>query len=99
MVRYLRTGAREMWRDAFKPAFVAALRRYLPELRGSDLVFGPSGVRAQALDRGGGLLDDFAFSASPHVLHVRNAPSPAATASLAIGRHLAEKAREVFDLR
>jgi|SRR5882724_971867 len=96
IVRYLRTGAREMWRDAFKPAYVAALRRYIPELRASHLVPGPSGVRAQALDRDGTLLDDFAFSAAPHVLHVRNAPSPAATASLAIGRHLAERAEASF---
>jgi L-2-hydroxyglutarate oxidase LhgO len=99
MLRYMRTGLREMWRDAIKPAFVGVLRRYIPELRGEDLVAGPSGVRAQALDRDGNLLDDFAFSEAPHVLHVRNAPSPAATASLAIGRHLAEKAEQSFGLR
>jgi L-2-hydroxyglutarate oxidase LhgO len=95
---YLRTGVRELWRDGFKGAFVRALRRYLPELRGDQLVFGPSGVRAQSLARDGTLLDDFSFGESERVLHVRNAPSPAATASLAIGRHLAERARERFDL-
>jgi L-2-hydroxyglutarate oxidase len=98
LVKYLRTGLREMWRDLSKPAFVAALRRYLPELRAEDLVFGPSGVRAQSLGADGQLLDDFAFSRAHRVLHVRNAPSPAATASLAIGRHLAAMARTEFGL-
>lgn len=96
--KYLRTGLREMWRDAFKPAFVAALQGFIPELRAEHLVSGPSGVRAQALDRQGNLLDDFSFGESSRVLHVRNAPSPAATASLAIGRHLAERAAERFGL-
>jgi (S)-2-hydroxyglutarate dehydrogenase len=98
ITKYARTGMREMWRDAVKPAFVAALQRYLPELRGRDLVPGAAGVRAQALDRKGTLLDDFSFGESPHMLHVRNAPSPAATASLAIGRFLAEKAAARFGL-
>ena len=96
--RYGRTGAREMWRDLVKPAYVRALQRYLPELRGDQLVFGPSGVRAQNLDVDGNLLDDFSFGESEHVLHVRNAPSPAATASLAIGSYLAEKAQDRFGL-
>jgi L-2-hydroxyglutarate oxidase len=87
-----------MWRDWFKPAFLGELRRYLPELRGEQLVFGPSGVRAQALDRDGRLVDDFSLGGSRRVLHVRNAPSPAATASLAIGRVLVETAIERFDL-
>jgi (S)-2-hydroxyglutarate dehydrogenase len=98
IAKYMRTGLREMWRDAVKSAFVAALQRYLPELKGTDLVAGPSGVRAQALDRRGSLLDDFAFSESARVLHVRNAPSPAATSSLAIGRLLAEKVERKFEL-
>ena len=96
--KYLKTGLKEMWRDAWKPAFVEALREYLPDLRGDQLVFGPSGVRAQALDADGNLLDDFSFGESANVLHVRNAPSPAATASLAIGRHLAELAEERFGM-
>jgi L-2-hydroxyglutarate oxidase LhgO len=94
--RYGRTGTREMWRDLVKPAYVKALRRYLPDLRGDQLIAGPSGVRAQSLDVDGTLLDDFSFGESDHVLHVRNAPSPAATASLAIGAYLAEKAEQRF---
>lgn len=95
---YLRTGLAEMWRDAWKPAFVAALRRYIPDVSGEDLDFGPSGVRAQALRRDGAMVDDFSLGGTNHVLHVYNAPSPAATASLAIGRVLAETAIARFDL-
>ena len=89
---YLRTGLAEMWRDWWKPAFVTELRRYVPEIRAEDLRFGPSGVRAQALARDGTLLDDFSLTGGPRVIHVRNAPSPAATSSLAIGSHLADMA-------
>jgi L-2-hydroxyglutarate oxidase LhgO len=96
--RYIRTGTAEMWRDVSKRAFVAELRRLIPELRSDQLVFGPSGVRAQALDRRGGLVDDFDLGGSDRILHVRNAPSPGATASLAIGRELAARAIERFDL-
>ena len=96
--RYWRTGVVEMWRDWSKRAFTAELVRYVPELRARDLVFGPSGVRAQALAADGTLIDDFSIRESPHVLHVVNAPSPAATASLAIGRELAEMAIERFGL-
>lgn len=96
--RYLRTGLAEMWRDWVKPAFVRELRRYVPELRSDQLTFGPSGVRAQALARDGTLVDDFDLGGSGRVLHVRNAPSPAATASLAIAAHLAAQAIERFDL-
>jgi len=96
--RYLRTGMAEMWRDVSKRAFLADLRRYVPELRGDQLTFGPSGVRAQALDRTGALVDDFVLTGSGRVLNVANAPSPAATASLAIGRVLAERAIEQFGL-
>ena len=96
--RFWRMGAVELWRDWSKSAFLGALRRYVPELRADQLVFGPSGVRAQALDPDGTLVDDFRLGGSRHVLHVRNAPSPAATASLAIGRELAEQAIERFEL-
>jgi L-2-hydroxyglutarate oxidase len=96
--RYLRTGLAELWRDWWKPAFVARLRRYVPEIRAEDLVFGPSGVRAQAVTRQGALLDDFDIAGSGRVLHVRNAPSPAATASLAIGAVVAQRAIEQFGL-
>jgi L-2-hydroxyglutarate oxidase LhgO len=88
--RHLRTGLKEMWRDWWKPAFVRELQRYVPSIRADQLTFGPSGVRAQALARDGTLVDDFVLGGSGRVLHVRNAPSPAATSSLAIGRMLAE---------
>lgn len=93
-----RTGAAEMWRDAMKPAFVRDLQRYVPEVKSSDLVFGPSGVRAQALGADGALVDDFVVSAKGKSLHVLNAPSPAATASLAIGDLLAARVEEAFEL-
>jgi L-2-hydroxyglutarate oxidase len=95
-LRYWRTGLAEFWRDVSKPAFVGELRRYLPELRADQVTFGPSGVRAQALDPDGTLVDDFRLGGSDRVLHVRNAPSPAATASLAIGREVADRAAERF---
>jgi L-2-hydroxyglutarate oxidase LhgO len=96
--RFWRMGAMEMWRDWSKRAFLDALRAYVPELRSSQLVFGPSGVRAQALDPDGTLVDDFRLGGGRHILHVRNAPSPAATAALAIGRELAARAEERFEL-
>lgn len=96
--RYLGTGLAEMWRDVSKRAFVAELRRFIPAIGPADLVFGPSGVRAQALNRDGTLADDFVLDGGDGILHVRNAPSPAATSSLAIGRVLAETAVERFGL-
>jgi L-2-hydroxyglutarate oxidase LhgO len=95
---YLRTGIAEMWRDWSKRAFVAELKRYVPEVSEEDLTFGPSGVRAQSLTADGKMVDDFSIGQSSHVLHVRNAPSPAATASLAIGRELAEIAIQRFEI-
>ena len=95
--RYLPTGIAEMWRDWSKAAFVQQLQRYVPELRPDQVTFGPSGVRAQALARNGTLVDDFAFSGGPRVLHVRNAPSPAATSSLAIGSVLADEVFQRLD--
>ena len=96
--RFWRTGAAEMWRDLSKRAFLAELCTLIPELRGDQLAFGPSGVRAQALDPSGTLVDDFRLGGSRHVLHVRNAPSPGATASLAIGRELTQTAIARFEL-
>ena len=96
--RYWRMGAIEMWRDVSKRAFHAEVQRYVPDLRSDQLVFGPSGVRAQAVDPDGTLVDDFRLGGDRHVLHVRNAPSPAATASLAIGARLAEQAIERFEI-
>jgi L-2-hydroxyglutarate oxidase LhgO len=71
--------------------FADRARRYVPELQNADLANGGSGVRAQAVDRRGNLLDDFAFSRSGRVLAVRNAPSPAATASLAIAERVVDE--------
>lgn len=96
--KYMATGLGEMWRDFSKRAFLHALQRYVPELTLGDLLPGPSGVRAQAIDVKGRMVDDFAIGGSAHVLHVQNAPSPAATASLAIGSWLADAARERFEL-
>lgn len=92
--RHWRVGAAEMWRDYVRPAFVAALCRYVPGIRNDDLLPGPSGVRAQAVAMDGSLVDDFLVTRSGRTLHVRNAPSPAATSSLAIGAMIADRAEE-----
>ena len=96
--KYWKMGALEMWRDWYKGAFLADLRRFVPALSGDHLVFGPSGIRAQALGADGSMVDDFQLGGSDRVLHVFNAPSPAATSSLAIGRVLAGEAVERFEL-
>ena len=96
--RYWQTGAAELVRDLSLRRFLGALQRYTPGLTLADLAWGPSGIRAQALRRNGTLVEDFAIAGGEHVLHVVNAPSPAATASLAIGRELATKALERFGI-
>ncbi len=96
--RYLGTGLGETWRSLSKAAFSRALRELLPEIRPEDLAPGGAGVRAQALSRDGSLVDDFQIAEGPGQLHVLNAPSPAATAALAIGRVIAERAGERFSL-
>ena len=96
--KHLVTGMGEMWRDLSKRAFLRALRTYVPELALDDLLPGPSGVRAQAVDSNGVMVDDFAIGGSAHVLQVQNAPSPAATSALAIGDWLADAARDRFGL-
>jgi L-2-hydroxyglutarate oxidase LhgO len=96
--KFWRVGAGEMWRDWSKRAFVANVRRFVPALSSDHLTFGPSGVRAQALNGDGSLVEDFLLGGSDRVLHVYNAPSPAATSSLAIGRVLAGEAIERFGL-
>jgi (S)-2-hydroxyglutarate dehydrogenase len=97
--RYWRMGAVEMWRDFSKRAFWKSVRRYLPAVALEDMVPGPSGVRAQALDRAGALVDDFVVDQQgARILHVRNAPSPAATSSLAIGRLIADTVEGAFAL-
>lgn len=89
MRRHWRTGLGELWRAASVGAALRDMRRYLPELRREHLRRGPSGVRAQVVDREGRLVDDFVLERGPGALHVLNAPSPAATASLAIAEHVA----------
>jgi len=96
--KFWRTGIAEMHRDVSRTAFVRALQRYVPELRVEDCVAGPSGVRAQAMNLRGELIDDFVFDGSEGVLHVRNAPSPAATASLAIAAYIVDDAAKRFGL-
>jgi L-2-hydroxyglutarate oxidase LhgO len=93
-LRHWRMGAAEMWRDISRRAYVRQMQHYLPAVRAEDVRFGPSGVRAQAVARDGTMVDDFSLGGGARILHVRNAPSPAATASLAIGRVLAETAIE-----
>ena len=80
-------------------AFVKALQRLVPALRPEDIQPGGSDVRAQAVTREGALVDDFRIVQSADAIHVLNAPSPGATASLAIGRHIAGLAAETFQLR
>lgn len=91
-----RTGLSEMERDLRKSSFLASLRRYIPELAADDLLPGPSGVRAQALTERGEMVDDFVIDEQPGVLHLRNAPSPAATSSLQIGRYVVDRLAEQF---
>lgn len=91
-----RMGLLEMWRSWNKRAFVADCRRLVPEIEESDLVPAPPGVRAQALDPDGTLVQDFRIVERPGEIHVVNAPSPAATASLAIGRRVASLARSAI---
>jgi (S)-2-hydroxyglutarate dehydrogenase len=96
--RWWRTGLSEMGYAANRAAFVRAAQRYVPELDAADVLPGPSGIRAQALARDGALVDDFVISHTGRALHVRNAPSPAATSSLAIARLIADRAEEAFGL-
>jgi (S)-2-hydroxyglutarate dehydrogenase len=98
MSRWWRTGLTELHHAALRTALVRAAARYVPELRPQDVEPAFAGVRAQALARDGQLIDDFVFSATPRALHVRNAPSPAATSSLAIARHVVEEAERAFGL-
>jgi len=94
--RYWRTGLQEIHRSLRKARFVDALQRMVPSIRSQDLVRGGSGVRAQALAPDGRLVDDFHIVQDDAALHVLNAPSPAATASLAIGDHIADRVGGAF---
>jgi L-2-hydroxyglutarate oxidase LhgO len=96
--KYWRVGLAEMYRDFSKAAFLKDLQRYMPDLNLADLRPGPAGVRAQALAPNGTLVDDFVVNHEGGALHVRNAPSPAATSSLAIAEMIADRASKNFDL-
>lgn len=89
--RHWRTGAREIWGSLSRRAFIAQARAFLPELTPADVEPAPAGVRAQAIDPDGSLVDDFRISRRPGILMVRNAPSPAATSSLAIAEYVADQ--------
>ena len=94
--RYWVTGMGEMYRSLSKRAFVAALRRLVPDLREDDIERGGAGVRAQAVEPGGLLVDDFRIVEAEGMVHVLNAPSPGATASISIGRAIADIAARRF---
>ncbi len=96
--RFWRTGLSELGHAVSVGALVGAAARFVPQLRRQDAEPAWAGVRAQALGRDGRLVDDFVFSATARALHVRNAPSPAATSCLAIGRHIAAQAQDAFGL-
>jgi L-2-hydroxyglutarate oxidase LhgO len=96
--KYMAIGMGEMYRDVVRSAYVKALQRYIPELKAEDTLAGPSGVRAQAMNADGSMVDDFVFEGADGVVHVRNAPSPAATSSLAIGAYIADDADKRFGL-
>ncbi len=96
--RHWAIGLEEFARSLSKRAFLAALRRLIPDLRDDDVIRGGAGVRAQVVNREGMLLDDFHILEAPGAIHVLNAPSPAATASLAIGEHIANLAASSFQL-
>jgi L-2-hydroxyglutarate oxidase len=96
--KYWKMGGFEMYRSLSKPAFVRALQRLVPDIQEDDLAGGGSGVRAQAVSPDGSLVDDFRIVTERDAVHVLNAPSPGATASLAIGRHIASLAAETFRL-
>jgi (S)-2-hydroxyglutarate dehydrogenase len=98
VARYWRTGSYEMYRSLSKPAFVRALQQLVPAITGADVSPGGAGVRAQAVAADGSLVDDFRILVGDGAIHVLNAPSPAATASLAIGQHIAGLVEKSFAL-
>ncbi|XP_012727709.2 L-2-hydroxyglutarate dehydrogenase, mitochondrial [Fundulus heteroclitus] len=103
IIKNLSYGMGEMYRGVFLGAQIKILQKYIPELSLNDVLRGPTGVRAQALDRDGNLVDDFVFDGGvgdlgSRVLHVRNAPSPAATSSLAIAEMIADEVESRFTL-
>jgi L-2-hydroxyglutarate oxidase len=95
---YWQTGLAEIYRSWVKAAFVKALQKLVPEIQGHDLRRGGAGIRAQAMNSHGDLLGDFEFMEAPNAIHVLNAPSPAATASIPIGRSIVDKALATFEV-
>ncbi|MDA7514558.1 L-2-hydroxyglutarate oxidase, partial [bacterium] len=89
--KYWKDGFAEMYRSFSKRAFVNSLQKLVPEVKAEHLVPGGAGVRAQACNRSGQLLDDFVIVNTPGVINVCNAPSPAATSSLAIGETISQQ--------
>src|SRR3954454_24953128 len=89
--RFRRTVLREARNAASRRAFVADLRQFVPELRAADVLPGPAGIRAQALNRDGSLIDDFVVHRTERAVHARTAPSAAATSSLALARLIADE--------
>ena len=96
--KYWRTEVYELYRSLSRRAFLRALQRLVPDLKDEELEPGGSGVRAQTITPAGSLVDDFQIIEAPNAIHVLNAPSPAATASIAIGRHIAARAATAFGL-
>jgi (S)-2-hydroxyglutarate dehydrogenase len=95
--KYWRMGLYEFYRSVNKSEFVRSIQKLVPSITSSDVSPGGAGVRAQAVRRDGTFLDDFAFAETARSLHVLNAPSPAATASLAIGHHIVRRAEEALE--
>ncbi len=96
MSRVWQVGAQELWRSFSKSAFVKALQRLVPEIRSDQLIVAPPGVRAQAMSKDGFLVDDFLIQRNGNIINVCNAPSPAATSSLNIGKHVLSKLEQNF---
>lgn len=96
--KYWKTGMGEIYRSFSKKAFTRALQKLLPAIQEEDLVPAGAGVRAQAVDPTGFLLDDFSIVETRNAIHVQNAPSPAATSSLVIGEHIVDLASKSFGL-
>ena len=94
--KYWKIGAGEIWRSISKRAFVHALQKLVPEIHADHLKSAPAGVRAQAVAPNGSMVDDFQIIDSPRVIHVCNAPSPAATSSLNIGKTVVDRMSERF---
>jgi (S)-2-hydroxyglutarate dehydrogenase len=97
--KYWKTGLQEMYRSFNKKAFTRALQKLVPEIREADLETGGAGVRAQALDPSGRLIDDFRIVEGPSSIHVLNAPSPGATSSLMIASYILDMAEKAFELK